>query len=113
MNAQEENGRRSIRLPGYDYSSPGMYFITVVAFRRECLFGEIIEYAVKLSPIGEIVWREWSKTAQLRPYFELRENEFVVMPNHVHGIIRIIDEDGKYGNDVDTATPCPYQYEQY
>ena len=69
-----------------------MYFITVVAFKRECLFGEILEGKMKLSPIGEIIQREWFKTAERRPYVELREDEFVVMPNHVHGIIRIIDE---------------------
>jgi putative transposase len=57
----------SIRLPGYDYSTPGGYYITVVSFRRECLFGEIINDEMKLSPIGEIVRREWFKTAVLRP----------------------------------------------
>jgi putative transposase len=98
INPKEEHGRHSIRLPGYDYSVPGMYFITVVAFRREYLFGEIIGCTMKLSPIGEIVQREWFKTAELRSYVELWENEFVVMPNHVHGIIRIIDEDGKCDN---------------
>jgi putative transposase len=100
INPKEEHGRRSIRIPGYDYSTPGMYFITVVAFRRECLFGEIIKGTMKLSPIGEIIWREWYKTAELRPYVESWGNEFVVMPNHVHGIIRIIDEDEKFGSTV-------------
>ena len=85
--------RQSIRLPGYDYSTPGGYFITVVTFRRECLFGEISGGGMKLSPIGEIVRREWFKTAELRPYVELREEEFVVMPNHAHGIIWISDGD--------------------
>ena len=85
-------GRRSIRLAGYDYSAPGGDFITVVAFRRECLFGEITGGNMKLSPIGEIVRREWFKTAELRPYVELHEDEFVVMPNHVHGIIWIIED---------------------
>jgi putative transposase len=84
--------RRSIRLPGYDYSTPGGYYITVVAFRRECLFGEITDGEMKLSPIGEIVRREWFKTADLRPYVELRDDEFMMMPNHAHGIIWIIDD---------------------
>ena len=96
MNSKPTNfplNRRSIRLPGYDYSASGGYFITVVTFRRECLFGEISGGKMKLSPIGEIVQREWLKTGALRPYVELREEEFVVMPNHAHGIIWIIDED--------------------
>jgi putative transposase len=94
INPIEEHGRHSIRLPEYDYSTPGMYFTTVVAYGRECLFGEITKGKIKLSPIGEIVRREWFKTAQLRPYVELQIDEFVVMPNHVHGIIRIIDNVG-------------------
>ena len=96
MNSKPPNfplNRRTIRLPGYDYSTPGGYFITVVTFRRECLFGEISSGEMKLSPIGEIVRREWFKTAELRPYVELREEEFVVMPNHAHGIIWIVDND--------------------
>ena len=96
MNSKPSNfplSRKSIRLPGYDYSTPGGYFITVVTFRRESLFGEISGSEMKLSPIGEIVRREWFKTAELRPYVELREGEFVVMPNHAHGIIWIIDND--------------------
>jgi len=95
MNSKPSNfpvGRRSIRLPGYDYSTSGRYFITVVTFRRGCLFGEINGGKMKLSPIGEIVRREWFKTAELRPCVELREEEFVVMPNHTHGIIWIIDD---------------------
>ena len=84
--------RRSIRLPGHDYSSPGGYFITMVTFRRECLFGEVTGGEMKLSPIGEIVRREWFRTAELRPYVELHEGEFVVMPNHVHGIVWIFED---------------------
>jgi REP element-mobilizing transposase RayT len=95
MNSKTSNSplnRRSIRLAKYDYSTAGGYYITVVTFQRECLFGEIINGRMKLSPSGEIVRREWFRTAELRSYVELREEEFVVMPNHAHGIIWIIDE---------------------
>jgi len=83
--------RRSIRLPGYDYSAPGDYFITICAHDRRCIFGEVVDGEMRLNEVGKIAMDEWFKTAQLRPYVELNEGEFVVMPNHVHGIIHITD----------------------
>jgi len=82
--------RRSIRLEGYDYSSEGGYFITIATFRRECLFGAVINDEMCLNQYGQIVKDEWINTAKLRPKVELIEDEFVVMPNHVHGIIWLI-----------------------
>jgi REP element-mobilizing transposase RayT len=79
--------RRSIRLKEYDYTQEGAYFVTIVTYQREPLFGEILDGAMNLNPLGEIAQREWFKTAELRPYVELYEDEFVVMPNHAHGII--------------------------
>ena len=79
--------RRSIRLKEYDYTQKGAYFITIVTYRREPLFGEIVDGVMQLNEWGEIARREWFKTAELRPYVELHEDEFVVMPNHAHGII--------------------------
>ncbi|MBK6645340.1 MAG: transposase [Anaerolineales bacterium] len=79
--------RRSIRLKEYDYTKAGAYFVTIVTYQREPLFGEIVDGAMNLNPLGEIARREWFKTAELRPYVELYEDEFVVMPNHAHGII--------------------------
>ena len=84
--------RRSIRLHGYDYAAAGGYFIIVVAFRRNCVFMEIGEGTIWLNALGEIVREEWFKTARLRLYVELREEEFVIMPNHVHGIVWIADD---------------------
>jgi REP element-mobilizing transposase RayT len=85
--------RRSIRLPGYDYSQPGEYFITICTYERQCSFGEIIGGEMKLNSLGQIVYAEWFKTAQLRPYVELYLEEFVVMPNHIHGILHINESD--------------------
>ena len=51
--------RRSIRLKGYDYSSPGAYFVTTVTRKRECLFGEVVEGSVHLSKMGGIVQQVW------------------------------------------------------
>jgi len=80
--------RRSIRLKGYDYTHPGVYFVTIVAFGQEPIFGRIVEGEMELNQLGEIILEEWFKTAQIRPEIEL--DEFVVMPNHVHGIIWIV-----------------------
>lgn len=77
--------RRSIRLWGYDYALAGAYFVTICAHERRCLFGRIIDDQPALNPLGEIVAREWSRTADMRPDVEL--DAFVLMPNHLHGIL--------------------------
>ncbi len=79
--------RRSIRLKGYDYSQAGGYFVTICVQNRECVFGEIRDEEVRLSSIGEIVQQEWLRTPIIRPHVEL--DKFVIMPNHIHGIIII------------------------
>jgi putative transposase len=81
--------RRSIRLKGYDYTQSGAYYITIVTYQRQHLFGEVVDSDMRLNELGQIAYNEWFKTAILRPYVELFEDEFVVMPNHVHGIIWI------------------------
>ncbi len=79
--------RRTIRLKGYDYSQAGIYFITICTYKREHLFGKIQDGKMILNECGQIAWNEWMKTPQLRPHIEL--DAFVVMPNHIHGIIII------------------------
>jgi REP element-mobilizing transposase RayT len=79
--------RRSIRLRGYDYAQAGAYFITLVAAGRECLFGEVVDGVAHLSAWGQIAREEWDRTAVLRPYVSL--DAFMIMPNHVHGIVVI------------------------
>ncbi len=94
--------RRSIRLKGYDYSQTGMYFITICTQNRECIFGEIVNDGngmkiCVLNEYGKIAEKEWIKTAEIRP--DVRIDTFVIMPNHLHGIIRIIaDSVGAYCN---------------
>lgn len=87
--------RQSIRLADYDYSAEGGYFITIVTQGRACLFGEVIDGIIRLYDYGKIVYEEWFRTAKLRPNVELFEDEFVVMPNHIHGIIWIKDVTGR------------------
>lgn len=79
--------RRSIRLKGYDYSQVGAYFITVCAQNRECLFGSVVDGEMRLNGAGTIVADEWLKTTMIRDEIEL--DEWVVMPNHFHGIVWI------------------------
>lgn len=82
--------RRSIRLKGYDYSQAGAYYFTIVAQHRACLFGDIIVSTIQLNAAGEMLWEQWLALPQRFPNVEL--DEFVVMPNHVHGILLITDE---------------------
>lgn len=96
----EIHHRRSVRLRDYDYSQQGLYFITLCVKNRVCMFGNITEGEIRLTEIGEIVRREWLKTAELRPNVTL--HNFVVMPNHFHGILEITEkcDVAKYENDV-------------
>lgn len=79
--------RKSIRLENYDYSKEGLYFITICTEGRACLFGEIIEGTMCLNDLGKIVSQEWVRAGDVRDNIEL--DQFVVMPNHIHGIIVI------------------------
>lgn len=79
--------RRSIRLKGYDYSQPGAYFITICTHERISLFGETKNGFMELNELGEVIRTEWLKTATIRPNFTL--DEWIIMPNHLHGIIVI------------------------
>jgi putative transposase len=88
---RHKHHRRSIRLRGYDYSSVGAYFVTVCAYDRECLFGTVEGGRVRLNDYGLVARREWLRSAAHRPEIELEA--FVVMPNHVHGIVIITDNE--------------------
>lgn len=90
----QKHHRRSIRLKAYDYTQSGAYYVTIVVYQRQHLFGEVVNGEMQLNELGQIAYDEWFKTAILRPYVELHEDEFVVMPNHVHGIIWIDNNDG-------------------
>jgi putative transposase len=84
--------RRSIRLKEYDYAQAGGYYITIVTWQRECLFGEIVNGEMMLNNRGEIANACWREIANHFQNVEL--GAFVVMPNHVHGIIFIVDRRG-------------------
>jgi REP element-mobilizing transposase RayT len=85
--------RRSIRVSGFDYAEVGDYFVTIVTYHRLPIFGHILNGEMHSSELGKIATEEWFKTAQVRRNVMLLENEFVLMPNHIHGIIHIIEKD--------------------
>jgi hypothetical protein len=93
----EIHNRRSTRLKGYDYSSPGWYFVTICTHNRVCLFGAISDGVMTLNKWGRIASDQWQKTESIRDNVSL--DAFVIMPNHVHGIIRITDYHRNTGVD--------------
>ena len=82
--------RRSIRLKQYDYAHAGAYFVTVVTQNRICSFGDVVNGEMRTNEFGEIVARTWNDLPNHNPHVIL--DAFVVMPNHVHGIIVIVDD---------------------
>ena len=82
--------RQSIRLPGYDYSQSGAYFVTICADRRQCLFGDVVDGQMRLNQYGAIVAETYQWLCQRYPY--LISDEWIVMPNHFHAIMVITDK---------------------
>ncbi|KAF0109799.1 MAG: hypothetical protein FD147_2070 [Chloroflexi bacterium] len=102
--------RRSIRLKGYDYSSEGGYFVTLVAYQRERIFGTIQNGEIQLTPAGQIVWGVWNSLPDRYPQIEL--DTAVVMPDHFHAIItvRAIHESPQqYGSPRQYGSPQQYE----
>jgi REP element-mobilizing transposase RayT len=85
----EKHHRRSIRLKGYDYTGEGAYYFTICCHQRRCLLGEINDGVMHLNLVGATVKAVWDSLPRHFPLIEL--DAFVVMPNHVHGIIVITD----------------------
>lgn len=81
------NHRSSIRLPGYDYSQPGAYFVTIVTHDRRCLFGRVEDGEMVLNAAGRVALAQWLLLANRFTNLEL--GEWVIIPNHVHGILVI------------------------
>lgn len=79
--------RKSIRLKEYDYSNEGWYYVTICTNNKEHLFGKVINNKIELNNYGKIVQEEWLKTKEVRDNVDL--DDYVIMPNHFHGIIII------------------------
>ena len=82
----------SMRSKGYNYAKPGKYFVTMVTKNRKCLFGQITNGLMVLNEFGLVIKQCWEWLENQYEYVEL--DEFVVMPNHFHGIIILNDERG-------------------
>jgi REP element-mobilizing transposase RayT len=108
----QKHHRRSIRLKGWDYSRPGAYFVTVCTQNRECLFGEIQKDEMQLNGFGGIILERWNCIPNHFKHVQL--DTFQVMPNHIHGILFILDVGAKHsevqchkieGNKFGNASP--------
>jgi putative transposase len=83
--------KSSLRLKDFDYSQPGAYFVTICTVQRLCLFGEIIHDQMVPNPSGKILQHAWRALPTHYPHAKM--DAFVVMPNHVHGIIMLLEND--------------------
>ena len=86
-------GRTQIRLREYDYSSAGGYFVTICAHDRQCIFGDVENGHMVLNDVGKIAEFTWMDLTRHNTNIEL--DKFIVMPNHVHGIIIIVGAGSK------------------
>lgn len=82
--------RKSPRLQGYDYAQEGAYFVTICTYERAYLFGDVVDGNIQLSMMGQLAHDLWMTISDHRQNVEL--DAFVVMPNHVHGIVLIFDQ---------------------
>ena len=89
----EKQQRRSIRLKKYNYSQPGYYFITACTQNRQCLFGEIDNNIMKSGGFGNIVKDTWNDLPNHN--YNILLDSFVIMPNHIHGIIQFVGAGSK------------------
>jgi len=84
--------RKTIRLPEYDYSWIGAYFITICVRRKECILGQIKNGEIYLNEIGDAIHKNWFWLE--KRFKDVKLDEFIVMPNHIHGIILNTEEGG-------------------
>jgi len=77
--------RKSLRLSTYDYSNAGYYFVTICTYEQECFFGEIVEEGMHLNSAGQMIASVWGNIP--RRLNQIGLDSFIVMPNHIHGII--------------------------
>ncbi len=87
----KKHHRKSIRLQGYDYSQEGAYYVTIVTYHRDCLFGEIVNEEMFLNEYGKIADECWRAISEHFPFVEL--GAYIIMPNHAHGIIAIYNDE--------------------
>ena len=89
---KDSRHRRSIRLQGYDYTQAGAYFVTIVVQGRACLFGDVAGEEMQLNDAGGMVQQVWQDLPDR--YSGINMDEFIIMPNHIHGVINIVQPVG-------------------
>ncbi len=95
----------SARLQNWNYANEAMYFVTICTKNRGNYFGKIVDTILKPTEIGRIAHSEWYKSIEMRPDMNLELGEFIVMPNHIHGIIMIgLNE---YNSPLDSPPDTP------
>jgi REP element-mobilizing transposase RayT len=97
--------RKNLRLRGYDYTQVGFYFVTICVQDRVCLFGEINDGVMQLNSLGALVEQAWQDLPNHYPHVEL--DQFVIMPNHIHGIIVLTVGAGFKPAQSSDTTPAP------
>lgn len=90
-------GRKKLRLDDFDYSSEGAYFVTICTKNRACVFGEIVDGEMVLSDFGKIAHEFWEEIPL--HFSDAVLGEFVVIPNHIHGIVFLVEYDAVGNND--------------
>ena len=103
----EQVGRKSIRLKRYDYSQAGWYYVTVVTQFRELLFGEVVNGEARVNTLGKIVQECWNEILVHFPHVSI--DAFVIMSNHVLGIL-VIHDLGSRGTIYRAPTPTTEQF---
>ncbi len=83
----KHNFHKSIRFPGYDYSQPGAYFITILTHQRRQILAKLVEGSSQLTKLGELAASVWLSLPDRFP--EVKIDEFIVMPDHIHGVINL------------------------
>jgi REP element-mobilizing transposase RayT len=105
----EIHHRRYIRLKDYDYTQEGAYFITICTKDKQCIFGDIKQGEMKLNLLGSMAHQYWQEIPQHFPHINL--DVFVIMPNHIHGILWIVktipkeDKTRDYGKMIPGSIP--------
>ena len=102
---RDRRRRRALRLKDYDYSQAGAYFVTLCTHLRECIFGSVDRSILRLSDAGLVAKQIWNELPVHYPRVSL--DAFIVMPNHVHGVIMFSDEDRFVPKEPMERTPQP------
>ena len=105
----DKHNRQSKRLYGYDYTVPGYYYVTICTKNRLSHLGAVIDDVVILSAWGRIAYENWRKTPE--HFSSVGLDDYVIMPNHIHGVIILRDADAtkRQPNPPEKNTPVIVQ----